>query len=327
MRERNWALALASAAIAVFVMQTAAAQLTTYTITTIDIPDARAIPQGINNAGQIVGYFQDDTFDYHGLLYNGGSFTTIDVPDGYDTLALGINNSGQIVGSFASKMGGGGFLRNTNGSFTTFNVPGGFNYCCTQGESVNDTGQTVGYFVYSNGFDIYALHGFLYSGGSFTTIDGPGADQFYGNTTARGINNAGQIVGYFDDGNYGDPQHGFLLDTDGSFITIDPPGSSFTWAVSINNAGEILGIAGGVGTFLFSGGSFTTVDVPGAAFGINDSGQIVGRFLDSTGYHWFVATPAQSPGLVRFSGKRSSSVSNILMGGSHVFPSLPKAAR
>jgi hypothetical protein len=47
-------------------------------------------------------------------------------------------------------------------------------------------------------------HGFLYSGGSYTTIDNPVAIG----TLAVGINNAGQIVGsYFDSGG-GD--HGFL---------------------------------------------------------------------------------------------------------------------
>jgi hypothetical protein len=40
--------------------------------------------------------------------------------------------------------------------------------------------------------------------------------------------------------------------------------------------------------------SFTTIDVPGArdtqTLGINDSGQIVGRFVDATGAHGFVDT-------------------------------------
>ena len=49
--------------------------------------------------------------------------------------------------------------------------------------------------------------------------------------------------------------------------------------------------------FLDIGGSFTPVDVPGSTFtealGINDRGQIVGFFGDSTGHtHGFLATPA-----------------------------------
>ena len=63
-------------------------------------------------------------------------------------------------------------------------------------------------------------HGFLLSGGAFTTIDGPGSVE----TFAAGINASGQIVGgYFDNDGFG---HGFLL-SGGVFTTIDPPGLSF----------------------------------------------------------------------------------------------------
>src|SRR5918997_1075088 len=45
--------------------------------------------------------------------------------------------------------------------------------------------------------------------------------------------------------------------------------------------------------------SFTQIDVPGAdetaAHGINDAGQIVGLFSDSTGTHGFLATPTAAP--------------------------------
>jgi probable HAF family extracellular repeat protein len=53
---------------------------------------------------------------------------------------------------------------------------------------------------------------------SFTQIDVPGA---FG-TQAYGINNAGQIVGLFDDST---GRHGFL-DTGGSIIPIDVPGTT-----------------------------------------------------------------------------------------------------
>jgi probable HAF family extracellular repeat protein len=48
--------------------------------------------------------------------------------------------------------------------------------------------------------------------------------------------------------------------------------------------------------FLLDDGIFTTIDVPGAtltqAFGINELGQIVGRFRDAGGAsHGFLATP------------------------------------
>jgi hypothetical protein len=47
--------------------------------------------------------------------------------------------------------------------------------------------------------------GYLYTGGNFTTIDVPGAQ----NTWAQGINGSGQIVGSFTDATR-EREHGFL---------------------------------------------------------------------------------------------------------------------
>src|SRR6266446_696148 len=96
----------------------------------------------------------------------------------------------------------------------------------------------------------------------FTQIDVPGAFS----TAALGINNAGQIVGSFNQG-----VHGFL-DAGGSFTQIDVPfpfcrfpGACFTEASGINNAGQIVGSFGLLDPgFLLTGGSFTQIDVPGA---------------------------------------------------------------
>jgi probable HAF family extracellular repeat protein len=66
------------------------------------VPGARSTSaQGINDAGQIVGFFIDSTGN-HGFLDTGGSFTTIDVPGTSFTIANGINDAGQIVGTFES---------------------------------------------------------------------------------------------------------------------------------------------------------------------------------------------------------------------------------
>jgi uncharacterized membrane protein len=108
----------------------------------------------------------------------------------------------------------------------------------------------VGYYWYydnKNGWNEYA---FLYDQGTFTTLDVPGSEYTY----ASGINDSGQIVGYYYDAIF-PYNHGFLLDQ----------------------------------------GSYTTLDVPGAGFtnanGINASGQIVGWYYDAAGQHGFLATP------------------------------------
>jgi probable HAF family extracellular repeat protein len=129
---------------------------------------------------------------------------------------------------------------------------------------------------------------------SFTTIDVPGASY----TVAQGINDSGQIVGWYNSTGRG---YGFL-DTGGSLTTIDVPGAIGTEAYGINDSGQIVGsyYDGRTHGFLYTGGSFTTIGVPGAvetdAYGINDSGQIVGEYFDSTkNGHGFLGTPTVVP--------------------------------
>jgi probable HAF family extracellular repeat protein len=96
---------------------------------------------------------------------------------------------------------------------------------------INDHSQLVGQY-----FDLVRGHGFLLSGGAYTTLDVPGATF----TGLYGINNAGQIVGYYVDGNRA---HGFLFSA-GSYTTIDVPGATFTDITGINDAGQIVGYYG-----------------------------------------------------------------------------------
>src|SRR6266498_4554125 len=95
---------------------------------------------------------------------------------------------------------------------------------------------------------------------TFTTIDVPGARL----TQASGINNRGQIVGWYDDASGG--EHGFLLDETG-FTTIDVPGAGLTATDGINDRNQIVGGyigPSGILSFLWDAGSFTTIAVPGA---------------------------------------------------------------
>ena len=146
-------------------------------------------------------------------------------------------------------------------------------------------------------------HGFLLNGGSFTTLDVPGATA----TAAFGINAAGQIVGQYADA--GGRFHGFLL-SGGSFTTLDAPGATLTLALGINDAGQIVGeyeASGRIHGFLLNGGTFTTIDPPGSTFtdalGINNAGQIVGLYSDAGGRtHGFLATPVPEPGSLTLLG-------------------------
>ncbi len=239
------------------------------------------------------------------------TFTTIDAPAASYTMASGINDARQTVGTFVDPSSlSHGFLL-SGGTFTTIDVP--FPSACyppcppfeTQAGGINTAGQIVGAFDFAYWiFGDYFMHGFLFSGGRYTTIDVPGAFA----TQASGINDSSQVVGTFVDPPYlsedwvsiPGASHGFLL-SGGAFTMIEPNGAFESGASGINDARQIVGwFSDAVGThgFLLAHGRFTTIDVPGAtagttnAYGINATGQIVGSFGDAKNVvHGFLASP------------------------------------
>ena len=77
-------------------------------VTTLDVPgslSSSTTADGINDLGQIVGYYQDAARNGHGFLYDQGNYTPLDVPGAYITYATGINASGQIVGYYGDAAG------------------------------------------------------------------------------------------------------------------------------------------------------------------------------------------------------------------------------
>src|SRR5262249_2227336 len=106
-----------------------------------------------------------------------------------------------------------------------------------------------------------------------------------------GINDAGRMVGNYRDAD--NRWHGFLLDADGSYTTIDVlPRAYWTYANGINDSGQIVGSYGEKGCFLFEcaflrdvDGSYTDISRFRAsdARGLNDGCQSGGRF-GATGF-------------------------------------------
>jgi probable HAF family extracellular repeat protein len=115
-----------------------------------------------------VGSFRDND-GYHGFLYSGGIYTTLNGPlTNSLTHAQGINAAGQVVGWYANASGTHGFLYNpSGGTYTTLDNPlatsGTFAY------GINDTGQIVGSYQDSSG----RYHGFLYTSGTYIALDDP----------------------------------------------------------------------------------------------------------------------------------------------------------
>ena len=94
---------------------------------------------------------------------------------------------------------------------------------------INDAGQVVGGYSDATNHE----HGFLYSGGTFTTL------ALSADTLAYGINAAGQIVGTYLDAN--GRNQGFLLDPNRGvfppYFNIEYPSARETFAYGINDSG------------------------------------------------------------------------------------------
>nr|MDZ8016458.1 hypothetical protein [Nostoc sp. ZfuVER08] len=257
--------------------------------TTFDVPNAIATDaQGINDRGDIIGYFRTSEGD-RGFLKQGTSFSTFNYPNALLTYANGINNQGNVVGSYYQNTVYHAFLKKGN-SFTDVNVPGVDSafaqYFSNQSaRDINNQGHFVGFFR-----DTKGTHGFLKKGNSYTSFDNPNTTYQY--TIANGINDWGNIVGFFQDSK---GYHAFLK-RGNYFTNFDVPGANFTHASGINNQGDIVGFFyDGITNrgFLKQGNNFSAINVPGAystyVYGINNHGHIVGFFYDGTKRRGFIA--------------------------------------
>jgi probable HAF family extracellular repeat protein len=272
-----------------------------YTFLTIDEPNEvnGTYAFGVNERGQIVGFYFDANFVNHGYSLSGGQYTTLDNPNGVNgTGAYGINAAGQIVGSyFDANFAQHAYLL-SGGQYTTIDDPNATGSSYSAAYGINASGQIVGAYADPNP-NTFVVHGTLLNHGQYTTIDVPGANQVFQGTYAFGINASGQIVGGYFDANLS--LHGYVL-LDGQYIRLDDPnGITGTIAYGINGRGQITGqyfdanfTAHG---FLLSGGQYTTLDDPNGfhgtyAQGINNSGTIVGYYYDANDRpHGFVAIP------------------------------------
>jgi probable HAF family extracellular repeat protein len=266
-----------------------------FKFTTIDVPGSTRTAANANSSNAIAGEYDDLSGATHGFILRGSAYTTINVrpPQSY-TAINGINLAGQLAGTYIDRSGGfHAFFSDKGVAFTTLTPPGSTR---SQGGFINSQGQVVGTYRSSD----MKRHGFLWSGRNFinTMINVPGDDAVLG-TVAFGINDLGQIVGDYVDGTPPHKRHGFLL-SQGTYTTLDPPGSSLTVAEGTNNGGVIVGVyfdGNNQHGFVLTNGVYTKVDVPGstatAINSINGQGEIVGSYDDMQGVtHGFVGTPA-----------------------------------
>lgn len=232
----------------------------------------------INNAGQVAGYGNDTTEAgvTHAFLWNEGALTDL---GGSWARAYGINNVGQVVGQSqlpdpSGNLGNHATLW-TNGTITDI----------TQGTAyaINDIGQVVGsYFVLNSNQNVQA---FAYSGGTLVKLGS--LDGVAGSSgSARGINNAGQIVGASHPAGGDIPDIRPTLWSGGAVIDLGTLGGLNGLAHAINGNGQIVGYSststGSTHATLWSNNTITDLGASlgisnrSEAYAVNTSGQIVG---------------------------------------------------
>jgi len=135
----------------------APAHALSYNFTNVIHPNAPNIwAFGINNSGNVVGYYIDSNFNRIGFIYNGSTFTDVIPPNAVDeTYPSGINNSGVVVGSYYdSNYNTIGYIY--DGSTFTDVIPPNAVYD-TYAFGINDSGVVVGSYFDSNNIG----HGFI----------------------------------------------------------------------------------------------------------------------------------------------------------------------
>jgi hypothetical protein len=156
---------------------------------------------GVDNSNIAAGFYVDGGGNAQGYLYNIGSqsFTAITDPIGVATTAAGINNSGVVTG-FYTDAGGAthGFL-DIAGIYTSFDDPNGTN---TMFFGINNVGGVVGSYMDTNGVNEGLVYDYLTN--TWQTVDDPNnsANAAFGvtGTFINGINDNGQLVGFYSDG-------------------------------------------------------------------------------------------------------------------------------
>jgi len=211
----------------------------------LDAPGwADTIPSGINNAGVVIGNY-DDTVTTYGFLYHiaDQSWTQLpDIPGEPINSANSISANGMAVGAayegdFSNLHAEVGWIWD-GASYSFFTLPGEDSFFPA---AINSMGQVVGYYPNDPQNPFGGWHGFLKNGATITTIDAPVPGTT--GTFPVGINNKGDIVGtYYGVYNGTFENHGFILHN-GAFVTVDCPAASLTQVWGINDQGQLSGFA------------------------------------------------------------------------------------
>jgi len=269
---------------------------------TIAIPVAGATggqATGVNDRGDVVGWYYTGGATAHGYCIADGVFSTIDYGGAASTVVNGINNNGDFVGYYSDAEG---LLHGFwyDGTYHSYD----YNGENTRLTGINDDGDLVGVYGAGDSSDPFAS--FLMSGGGVTPIAYPGVTS----TTVNDINNAGTIVGSSAtwDGSHWEDYYGVLYANE-SFAQVEAPfaGVTATSIAGINTQGDYVGTykmnTYATNGYVMQAGIYDTLNVPDAtstyARDINDSGMIVGGYnIDGSYYGFTYSVPEPSVALL-----------------------------
>lgn len=275
-----------------FVLALAAAPLAALDhIQVVDYPGATNTQiNGMNDAGDVVGFYVDSAQKTHGFVLKQGKFTSFDFEGATATQGRAINNSGDIAGLYTHDDGLQHSFLYSGGTFTRIDVPNA-NY--TGAFGLNESGEVVGHTQFPG----ESMKGFTWKQGQFSVFTYPDANTM---ACAFGVNAKGDIVGHWREPS--GTIRGYVL-RNGRFASFEFPGAKGTMidVGGISSSGDIVGPytgADGVNYgFLYSRGMFSTIAMPGAmatqARAINNRGSIAGFFRDANNvFHGFIGQAA-----------------------------------
>jgi probable HAF family extracellular repeat protein len=246
-------------------------------------------PNGLNNAGTVVGYNYTSGGHVNAFVSSSGAATSLHQgdPNTGNSKAWGINASGAVVGE-ASLGNATQAAVFSNGAVQTLGTLGGKN---SYGYGINASGQVAGVSDTSDG----SQHGFV-TGMNGALVD-IGPVNGGSSSAADAINDLGQVTGYAETSANGD--YAAYIYQNGAMNFLATLGGSFAEGYAINNAGMVAGYSGLAGdiashAFLYAGGLLVDLGSLGGtdsyATGINESGNVVGASTLVAGgsYHAFL---------------------------------------
>jgi hypothetical protein len=256
---------------------------------------------GINGAGTIVGYGNATNFNGFQLTLP-STFIRENFPNPpppgntFFTQVVGIDAAGDTVGFYVTDPAVGttsGFFKPAGGSFMTVDRGGtAFNQLL----GINQNGNEIAGYSSTDAAGATLQQAFSLATGTtnYTDINGLLVAKFGANfnSQATGVNNSGEVVGFYQLTPNTSPTFSGFTDIGGVISSLTAPNSTSTQALGVNDLGEIVGdyissLDGLMHGFIDIGGVFTTLDPTGSTAttinGIIGGTTVVGFYMDADG--------------------------------------------